>query len=173
MEERKVEILNSFFTQYVFLPKRKADYSWLDGADVIVKTFIGELKNPTIQKVLNFFTVSGDLDNIDSYQKILDFAQKCKDDSIKFILNLNSRETELDYLKTLMVHINEYKQNRKKSIEKAYEFCANKGIEVWTLPCAENNLYMVEEIYNSLPNDIDERDKIFQLRIKLRHINEE
>lgn len=167
MENKKAEIINGFLAKYVFVPQNSADSSWVDGVADIVKLFIADMKDPTIQSVLDFFTVSGDLDKIETYQKIREFVKGNNQATI----NCRSTATELSYLKTMIGCINQYKHHRQVKIEKAYEFCASKGIDVWTLTNDDKNLEMVEEIYNSLPSDMDEMDKIFHLRLNLRRLN--
>jgi len=170
MKENKIEILNSFFKKYVFVPQKTSDTSWVDGASLIVKGFMQEIKNTNIQKILDYFTISGDLKNIDSYKKIRKFFNRKNNELVKFVLNIQAQKTELSYLETLTEYMDNYKNNRQIEVEEIYDFCALKGIDTMTIEFAGKNLLKIKEIYLSLPKHYLKTKKLSKLRFELNKL---
>ena len=171
MKENKIEVLNDFFKKYVFVPRQIVDTPWADGACSIVKGIIQELEDASIQEVLDFVTISGDFKKIDSYKKIRDFFKEKNNSSVKFIINIEAKETELSYLETLAEYVERYKENRQLDVEEIYDFCADKGIDTMTIHFADGNLLSIKDVYLSLPADLPETEKQFKLRMELNKLN--
>jgi len=173
VSENKIEVLDKFFKKYVFVPSKPTDNSWVDGASMIVKGYMQEVDDATIhiQNILDYFTISGDSKNIDSYKKIREFFKDKNNDLVKFILNLHAQQTELSYLETLTEYIENYKKNRQTKVEEIYDFCADNEIDTMTIYFAGKNLLKIKSVYLKLPKNLSKEEKLSQLRFKLNKLN--
>lgn len=167
MKENKQEILNEFFKKYVFVPEKVSDTAWVDGASLIVSGLTKELENATIQEIIEFCDVAGDLNNIETYNKIREFFASKNDEIISSILNIQAQKTELSYLQTLVEYIRKYKANRQLNVEEIYDFCVENEIDVMTIRLAGENMLKIKDIYLKLPKNLSKNEKESQLRLQL------
>ena len=171
--DNKNEVINEFFKKYVFVPSKPTDTSWVEGASMIVKAYMQEFDDASIhiQNVLDYFTISGDSKNIDSYKKIRKFFSGKNNELVKFILNIEAQKTELSYLETLTEYIENYKKNRQTKVEEIYDFCADNEIDTMTIYFAGKNFLKIKDAYLKLPKNLSKEEKLSQLRFELNKLN--
>lgn len=171
MNENKVDVLSEFFKKYIFYTEKVQDMAWVDGAYALVAGAIKEeLCEKTINEIIEYFTISGDKNSLDSYKKFDNFI-KYNNDFINGILNTSAQQTKLSYLQILTEYLEAYKQNRNPEIESVYNFCAKNEIDTITISFAGKNLGAIESIFNSLPTEMELGEKLKNLRVELNKLD--
>ena len=92
-----------------------------------------KLNNMSISEILDFLNVQGDLENLNTYNKIIDACVEAKDLSDVYDLSKTTESLRLKYCRAMVLAVQKYVSNRNKELEQAFDYFISQDITEGTL----------------------------------------